>query len=192
MRYLIDPHNITDFNRSDEDLEAFWLFCVLVAGKNSQVQAKKLANFLKPAASVGISPFRYIDLRQHKYLDEDIKAEKLGQYKRVHRCFVESLKLDLRNCTVEDLESVFGVGPKTARFFLTHSRPNQQFAVLDTHILKWLSVNLDENVPKVTPNGGKYRELEKKFLEFCEKMGKTPAEMDLEIWSSLNKGIASV
>jgi thermostable 8-oxoguanine DNA glycosylase len=186
MKYLIDPHNITDFNRSDAELEAFWLFCVLVAGKNSKIQAKKLANFLKPAVAAGISPFRYIELRQHKFLDEDIKAEKLGQYTRIHKCFIESLKLDLRNCTVEDLEAVSGVGPKTARFFLTHSRPNQQFAVLDTHILKWLSAKLDDvKVPKATPSGKKYRKFEKMFLQLCEDGGKTPAEMDLEVWSSI-------
>lgn len=191
MKYLINPHDITDFNRTDAELEAFWLFCVLVAGKNSKVQAKKLANFLKPAETVGISPFRYIDLRQYKFLDEDIKAEKLGQYTRIHKCFIESLTLDLRNCTVEDLEAVSGVGPKTARFFLTHTRPNQQFAVLDTHVLKWLGTKLnDVKVPKATPSGETYRKLEKMFLQLCKDEGKTPAELDLEVWSASNGGVA--
>ena len=187
MRYLIDPHNITDFDRSDEDLQAFWLFCVLVAGKNSKIQAQKLANFLQPAASVDISPFKYIDLRQHKFLDEDIRAEKLGQYKRVHRCFIESLSLDLRNCTVEDLESIFGVGPKTARFFLLHSRPDQKLAVIDTHILKWLrSIGVD--APKATPTSFKqYHELENHYLNYCEENDLSPAELDLHIWSKLNQ-----
>lgn len=188
MRYLIDPHNITDFNRSDEDLQAFWLFCVLVAGKNSRIQSQKLANFLKPAEATGISPFRYIELRKAKYLDEDIRAEKLGQYKRVHRCFVESLKLDLRNCTVEDLESVFGVGPKTARFFLLHSRPNQRLAVIDTHILKWLRNALGIDAPTSTPTQlKKYHELENHYLQYCDDNGLSPAELDLHIWSKLNK-----
>lgn len=187
MRYLIDPHSITDYDRSDEDLEAFWLFCVLVAGKNSRVQAQKLANFLKPAEVVGISPFRYIQLREHKYLDDDIRAEKLGQYKRIHRCFIESLTLDLRTCTVEDLESVYGVGPKTARFFLLHSRQDQRLAVIDTHILKWMREVLGIDAPKSTPTQlSKYHELEDQYLEYCDQHGLSPAELDLQIWSDLN------
>jgi len=188
MRYLINPHNITDFNRSEEDLQAFWLFCILVAGKNSAVQSKKLANFLRPAEVVGISPFRYIELRQFKYLEDDIRAEKLGQYKRIHRAFIESLDLDLYNCTVNDLEKVFGVGPKTARFFLLHSRPNQRLAVIDTHILKWLRNALGINAPKATPTQlKKYHELENHYLKYCDDNGLSPAELDLHIWSNLNK-----
>ena len=188
MRYLIDPHSITNFNRSDNDLEAFWLFCVLVAGKNSRVQAKKLANFLQPAAATGFSPFKYIELRSVKYLDEDIRAEKLGQYNRVKRCFLESLSLDLRTCTVDDLEAVFGVGPKTARFFLLHSRSNQELAVIDTHILKWLRNTLGIDAPKSTPTQlKKYHELENHYLDYCRENGLSPAQLDLHIWSNLNK-----
>ena len=185
--YSIDPHNITNFERTDEELELFWLFCILVAGKNARIQAQKLVNFLRPASSVGISPFRFIELRQHKYLDEDIRAEKLGQYKRVHRAFVESLDLDLRNCTVHDLENIFGVGPKTARFFLLHSRKDQKFAVLDTHILKWLR-GIGVDAPKSTPtNLKKYHALEQHYLDYCDENNLSPAELDLHIWSKLSK-----
>lgn len=191
MRYLIDPHNITDYNRSDEDLQAFWLFCVLVAGKNSTIQARKLADFLRPAAACGFSPFKYIDLRSAKYLDEDIRAEKLGQYTRVKRCFLESLSLDLRRCTVDDLESVFGVGPKTARFFLLHTRRDQQHAVLDTHILRWMGKTLGVSLPKATPQGKLYQKIERMFLDHCRDKDMTPAEMDLQIWSESNKGVTT-
>jgi hypothetical protein len=186
-RYLIDPHNITDYNRSDDDLQAFWLFCVLVAGKNSKIQARKLADFLRPAAACGFSPFKYIELRSAKFLDEDIRAEKLGQYARVKRCFLESLSLDLRRCTVDDLEAVYGVGPKTARFFLTHSRPDQNFAVLDTHILRWMRVNVDAYAPRATPSGKRYAEVEQDFLAYCAERNVSPAELDLQIWSQSAK-----
>jgi thermostable 8-oxoguanine DNA glycosylase len=187
MKYLIDQHNITNFNRSDDELELFWLFSIVVAGKNSGVQAKKLAEFLKPAASVGISPFRYIDLRSYQYLDDDIKAVKLGQYNRISLAFRESLKLNLRECTVKDLESIHGVGPKTARFFLLHSRPNQRLAVLDTHILSWMRNDLGVDAPKATPNGKRYTELEQIYLDYCDANNSDPAALDLTIWNSRTK-----
>lgn len=193
MKYLIDETNITDFNRTEEDLQAFWLFCILVAGKTAYIQAQKLARFLKPAEIVEISPFKYISLREHKFLDEDIRAEGLGQYKRIHRAFTESVNLDLETCTLEDLESIYGVGPKTARFFLLHSRPNQRYAVLDTHILKWIKDVFDIPVPKATPSSvTRYRELENYFLSWCDDHEIEPANADLYIWNNLSRKPSSV
>ena len=37
----IDPKNITDFNRDTDQLQAFWLFCMFVAGKNSDWASKE-------------------------------------------------------------------------------------------------------------------------------------------------------
>jgi len=89
----------------------------------------------------------------------------------------------LRRCTVHDLEAVYGVGPKTARFFLTHSRPDQNFAVLDTHILRWMRVNVDAYAPRATPSGKRYAEVEQDFLAYCAERNVSPAELDLQIWS---------
>jgi hypothetical protein len=43
------------------------------------------------------------------------------------------------------------------------------------------------NAAKSTPSGKRYLELEKVFLTICDSMGKTPAELDLEIWNSFAK-----
>jgi thermostable 8-oxoguanine DNA glycosylase len=67
-----------------------------------------------------------------------------------------------------------------------HSRPDQQIAVLDTHILKWLREQ-GYNVPKATPPKARYTIIEKDFLTECDKAGKTPAELDLEIWKSYSQ-----
>jgi len=193
----LDVQNITRFDRTKHETEAFALLAVLVAGKNAKVQQEKLKEFLQVTLSLGdlMGPFDYV-----RYLDaskgwllERMKQHGLGQYRRLERCFRELVELDARvglhNCHAADLEEVHGIGPKTARFFLLHSRPNQRLAVLDTHILAWLkTVKKCKNVPKVTPSSGaRYRLWETRFLYFCDRLGKTPAQLDLEIWNQRSK-----
>jgi thermostable 8-oxoguanine DNA glycosylase len=191
-RYLIDPHKITNFNRTNRELQTFYMFCVLVAGKNSAIQARKLDAFLSEAP-YNMLPFSYINkLWYDNQLMDKMMEHKLGQYKRLFKCFTETFRSVecLRRTSVFALERVFGVGPKTARFFLTHSRETaQNFAVLDTHVLRWMRDELGVDAPKATPNGTRYSELEQTFLRYCRKVGATPAELDLHIWSKYNKGV---
>ena len=110
----------------------------------------------------------------------------MGQYKRIKRAFCELANsgLDLKTCTVNDLEKIFGMKLKTSRFFLTHSRPNQSYAILDTHILAHMRNDYGIPTPKATPTNPKvYYDLEKKLLELISKSGKSFAEYDLEVWS---------
>lgn len=179
---MIDPTKITNFKRSKEELEELLLFCIIVAGKTAQIQAKKLELFLNKNRK--LSPFELIRLYLKKnILLDKIKAIKLGQYKRLEKAFTEVIKLDVFNCSVEELEAITGIGPKTARFYILHSRSNQKVAVLDTHLLKWLRDELGLEAPKSTPTSKKYLELEKEFLNYCEKNKKNPAVFDLEIWN---------
>ena len=95
--------------------------------------------------------------------------------------------IDLHLCSPQDLEEIAGIGPKTSRFFILHSRPFQQYAVLDTHILaemrEW---GLD--APKMTPGSSRrYAELEEAFLMRCKLMGTDPATLDLAIWNKRSK-----
>ena len=99
--------------------------------------------------------------------------------------------LDLETCSVKDLESVYGIGPKTARFFILHTRRNANVACLDTHILKWLS-ELGFNAPKNTPSGNKYLQLEKLILAICKLCSWKPADLDISIWLRYAKGVRSV
>jgi len=196
----LDVQNITRFDRTRHETEAFILLAILVAGKNAKVQQDKLKEFLRVTLPLGelMSPFDYIRVLLES-LDGEAKLLGrmrqfgFGQYRRLLRCFKELVELDrrvgLHNCYAADLEEVHGIGPKTARFFLLHSRPNQRLAVLDTHILAWLKkVKKCRNVPKVTPSGGsRYRLWETRFLYFCDQLNKTPAELDLEIWNQRSK-----
>ena len=184
----INPQKITNFNRTKAELELFAVFAVCVAGKQAKVMAKKVNDcFLEcwtPTAR--LSPFetdqviaKYKGIRCYT-----CSHNKFGQYKRLWRALKELSDLDVATCSREDLEKVHGIGPKTSRFFLMHSRPNQQFATLDTHVLKWLrSKGVD--APKDTPQSKKlYGKLERKFLQLCEEERKLPADMDLKIWKS--------
>ena len=89
--------------------------------------------------------------------------------------------LNLSSCSIEDLERVVGIGPKTARCFVMHSRRGARHAGLDTHVLKYLK-SRGVDVPKSTPTGRRYAELERIFLDMADESGKSPAEFDLEIW----------
>ena len=52
----IDPYNITKYDRTEEELQLFLLFCIVVAGKTAYIQAEKLEQFLCSPATVKDTP----------------------------------------------------------------------------------------------------------------------------------------
>lgn len=184
----IDPKNITKFDRSQEELEFFWLFCILVAGKNADWASLKLLDLFrnKPEDQ---TPFEFLKTRLTD-LNNILVANKVGQYRRIQKAIEQSLEIDLRTASVGDLMEIHGVGPKTARFFILHTRANAECAVLDTHILKWMRSLVDPifEVPASTPPINKYQTLE--FVAI--KLMKTHfpnislAEADLLIWTKMS------
>ncbi len=192
---MVNPYNITDYNRTKNELEEFLLFCIVVAGKTAYIQSKKLEQFLNSINSRlmmpdKVSPFQSLkSAYDHGILLEEIHKVKLGQYKKIYAAFIYVIEhnLDL-NCTnPADLEKIPGVGMKTSRFFLLHSDLNykDKIAILDTHILKFIKENIDNLAPKSTPtNSKKYKYWEDEFLLWCKKNKKNTAEFDLEIWKS--------
>lgn len=192
---MIRPDAVTNFNRSVPELQEFLLFCITVHGKRAHVQALKLEHLLQYLSAItgSMYPFTMIDIARNMEDEETgetlllkgLKKFKLGQYTRLCRSIDDLLLLcDLRTVGVKELENCFGVGPKTARFFLVHSRPNQEFAILDTHILKWLKTKGYEKIPKSTPQRKWYSHFERIFLTLVKKSGLTTAEFDLSIWKS--------
>jgi thermostable 8-oxoguanine DNA glycosylase len=191
----IDPYNITNFNRTEEELQLFLLFCIVVAGKTAYIQAEKLEQFLcsvneRLLMPEGVSPFQTIkSAEQHGILFEEIKKAKLGQYKKLNSGFkyISGCEYNLSRMTPEILEKIPGVGMKSSRFFLLHSDKfyNNKIAILDTHILKFIRENIDEKAPKSTPVIPlTYRFWESRFLQWCEVNNKNVADFDLEIWKS--------
>jgi thermostable 8-oxoguanine DNA glycosylase len=189
---MINPKKITDFNRSDNQLQEFLLFAIVVAGKQSKIQAQKLDDFLglitkEFLCDVGYLPQDYFEAIRNAGI-ETIKSFlrrcRMGQYGRISVAFQNASYLNLRTATLDQLMKVHGIGPKTARFFLLHSRKDAKCAVLDTHILKYIR-DCGYDAPKITPPEGKeYRKWEAIFLDlyypFKERL--TLADFDLKIW----------
>ena len=198
-RKMFDPDEATDFDRNDEELEEFMLFCFLNHGKGAKMQAQKLQVFLQIARDLGESPrpsllrgdetpfelIRFLISRDK--LGEATRKAKLGQYRVVDVGFkqIAQSKIDLRTCTPEELEEIKGIKYKSSRYFILHSREDQDYAVLDTHILKWLREIGHKEAPEQSPQSRKkYLEWEKIFFQECKDRNRNPANFDLEIWKS--------
>jgi hypothetical protein len=180
---MITPTQITNFNRTDAELQAFWLFGAFCAGKNSDYAAKCLSRLLHRAEAK--NPFDYLRELGETNIHNALVASRIGQYARLLKFIMQSLDLDLRTATLEDLMKVHGIGPKTARFFLLHSRADYPCAVLDTHILKYLRDKDARNVPAITPSSKTvYADLEERFL-FHARLDfphMSVADVDLTLW----------
>jgi hypothetical protein len=133
---MIDPNNVTNAARTAAELEEFLLFCVVVAGKNADQQSAKLERFLG-----GRKPFAFIRASHREgKLEERLREVRLGKYTLLGRSFRELSHsgADLGASTWEELTAFPGIGIKTAKFFILHSRPREMHGVLDTHVLSWM------------------------------------------------------
>lgn len=185
---MIDPQNIVKSDYTDSQLQELLIFSICVAGKSTKTiapRAKELFKFMQIHAESRLPLSHVYNLPLDLW--SSIRRFGIGCYKMKADAIlgVAQLitydKLDLRTCTVQDLENIYGIGPKTAKAFVVWSRPNESHAILDTHILKWLKEQGIDNVPKSTPTGKNYARLEQEFLNRVPD-GMTAAEFDLMIW----------
>jgi hypothetical protein len=133
---MIDPCNVTNPARSPAELEEFLLFCVVVAGKNADQQAAKLERFLG-----GRSPFAFVRrCVADASLGARLREARLGKYTLLARSLgmLARSGIDLGTCTWRELTAFPGIGIKTAKFFVLHSRAGEMHGVLDTHVLSWM------------------------------------------------------
>lgn len=193
---MIDAVNITKFNCSEEELEEQIIFWILAAGKNGIITANALdallTNWSLVLGDFCYSPFEIIgELNERGILEQELKSYGIGCYNQKAKYLRNLLNasLDLKKCSLEELEAIKGIGPKTARCFLIHTRKNQKYAGLDTHILKFLR-DKGFDAPKATPTGKKYKMLEEAFLEIVKKSKKSVAEYDLMIWNRYRKKVS--
>jgi thermostable 8-oxoguanine DNA glycosylase len=184
MGYLVDPHDITDFDRSEKDLQTVILFWIAAAGKKATTAARSLDSLLRRGEEMfGVSlPFSILEAFGDG-LAEAMREQGMGCNNNKSRSMLALARsgIDLRTCSVEDLESIPGIGPKTARCFLIHSRRGVRHAGLDTHVLKYMR-EMGFDVPKSTPSGRKYSEIESIFLDMADASGMSLADFDLSIW----------
>ena len=146
---MIDPNAVTDPARTGPQLEEFLLFCIVVAGKNADQQARKLEGFLG-----GREPFRFIrSLKAAGELESHLRRVKLGKYTLLGESFRQLARADpdLRTCPWIELTRFPGIGFKTAKFFALHSRPDQMHGVLDTHVLSWMREHWARHGPRRLP-----------------------------------------
>jgi thermostable 8-oxoguanine DNA glycosylase len=181
---MIDPSNITNYNLNTHQLEEHMIFWILVAGKTAKTISSRLEKVLE---SIDEKPWKSFQaIRNYKgdfanLLKENgigcfnLKASGIKQ--------LANSNLNLHTCTVDDLEKIKGVGNKTSRCFIVHSRQNAPYACLDTHVLKYLR-DQGYDVPKGTPTGRKYREIEQIVLRLAQEAQMTPAAFDLMIWNN--------
>ena len=188
---MIDPRDCTNFVRTREELEEFLVFCAFVAGKSGTQAAWATEVFLRGRFPWRgrLAPYERIrTLIRQRRLRRALKTCGIGQYTRLTRTLTEILLLDPATVPVSVLESVYGIGPKTARFFVLHSRPDQQLAVLDIHILRELRAQGYVDAPALTPQHPRmYARWERVVLGLAQAAGMTPAAFDLSVWNRRSK-----
>lgn len=182
---MIDPEAVTNYSMTDRELEEYILFWVCAAGKNGRTAARccdKLLNLI--GVNEFYSPFTVIRGLPKDAMPAILKDCGIGCFNSKARTMWELAhsELDLKTCDAADLEEIYGIGMKTSRCFLLHSRKNARYAGLDTHILKFLRA-MGHDVPKSTPTGNKYLKLETVFLGYVDITYMTPAEFDLDVWN---------
>lgn len=186
---MIDPINFTNYYRNNVELEECAIFSILVAGKNALTTARCTDRFLKWAHIESnynsFQPFSCLQQFKQSEIINGLRNNGIGCQVNKGRSVYELVNsgVNLRTCTVDDLEKIYGIGCKTSRMFILHNRANQSLAVLDVHILRYLA-DCGYKVPASTPPKNQYKQIEKIFLELANKAGKTPAEFDLELWKS--------
>ena len=174
----------------DWEKEGRLIYSLIVAGKS----AIFTDNVMKKLCNLGLrnnknSPFETLkEWVENKVLEKNLRLAKTGNYRKLTRGLTEltQANLNLNTCSVDELEKIHGIGPKSSRFFIMWIRETEKYAALDVHVLRWLK-NKGHEVPKSTPNGKKYREIEEIFLKEAEKLNLSPRELDKIIWEEGSK-----
>jgi len=91
--------------------------------------------------------------------------------------------LNLATCHPDELVECPGINYKTARGFVLYSRPLQNYAVLDRHVLRWMQMQTRKLVPTSSPSSyTQYRYYEDMALAMAAKARLTPVAFDEMIW----------
>lgn len=158
------------------------LYTAVVAGKSASFARAAMQRFMADAGN--LSPYDYVSfLDRSGALEVKLRDARAGSYGRLTECFRQIAKTrpDLMTVRPEELEVFHGIGPKSSRFAILWVRPQERFAALDTHILKWLRF-VGYAAPKATPSGEKYAALERIFISEADRRGFNPRLLDAMIW----------
>lgn len=163
----------------DKELQARLIFSVVVAGKNAKFARNVIDKLFGKYKKL---PFDVVkQWVKDGSLEKRLRKARSGNYGKLVKCLPKLIELNPRTATLEELEQISGIGPKTSRFYHLWIGKNTRCAALDVHILKFLRA-LGYNAPKSTPTGQKYRDLEEVFLAECVKRNTTPNQLDADVW----------
>jgi len=186
---MIDPTNLV---RPVTPASEFALFACCVQGKKSKPQAVKfnawLADVYQQYPQYLGRPFELIRNLPLWGLPASLMAHKIGQYTRLQSTWkgLAHKYQDGDRFTVAGLETISGIGPKTARFIVGYCF-NEPVAILDVHMLAYLSTQ-NICVPNETPqNRKRYAELEAEVLRIAQELGVHPLDFDYAVWKRGSK-----
>jgi thermostable 8-oxoguanine DNA glycosylase len=195
-----DPKALIRFDRNLGDLEEFLVFSICVAGHAAIPIARGVDAFLASCRDMcGVwwqLPFEYILNHFNRgHLAQRLKANGIGKYNQ-RAAYLEAAAtsdLDLFECSVDDLDALPGIGPKTARFFVMCNRPDERHAILDVHILRYMRETWGLDVPRgSTMSAAQYARWEPEYLSRAlpeaERLGMTLMEYDLSLWNQGREG----
>lgn len=193
----IDPLAIPIEPMTPAQLQWWVLFGICVANKPAKVTEKKMRTFLETgtislyprlASREWPMPFDTVKTMIKKgQLGYFLRRVRFGQYTRINKAFRHAVNLDVENLSVETLEAVPGIGPKTARMIMLYAKPGMECVPLDTHILKFLR-KLGHDAPKSTPGSrATYLRLEQAFIAEARRRKVSVRELDTQVWNTYAK-----
>ena len=188
------PHRTPEWEL-EFDRQAKLIYSLVVAGKSANFADKAVKSFLGGLAVVTGNlwkdeieelPFTMLRAVSSNEIRIMLRNARTGNYDKLTRAIADILRanFDLSRVTPAQLETIHGIGPKSSRFFIMWIRPEEKYAALDVHVLRWMA-SLGYDVPKHTPqNALKYAAIERQFLALAEWRGMTPRQLDVQIWEA--------
>lgn len=217
---MIDPSSPTNYHRSRPELEEWALFATMVPTKPAHRMALTLENMLANGRLVygtELSPFDLVRIWiRGGLLGQVLRRHNVGQYTRLEHCWEELTRIvpiqrdtedgphvkrtyEVNLKSIQVLESIYGIGPKTAQFIVLHSVEGAIGIPIDTHWIKELrergydirtvrKQNRRGQWVTVVPIDNARHALYEKFaLIEVQKSGLTCAEKDLQVWRKWNQ-----
>lgn len=183
------------FDRLQPELEAYLLYVMTMANWEAKKAYDSLNRFLSESTE---SPFAYIKMlnAQEKLLHkmQEARIFRANQKQRYFQAASEFTQ-DLRTASIEQLETIKGVGAKSSRYFVNFTRVDADEVHPDTHIIKGLiahgvDVPKDKNGKPRIPSDAKAKNFKLIVLAFrniAQEYGLKNREMDYEWWRHFNK-----
>jgi len=167
-----------DGKYSKQAMESFMVFCIL----DTSVPYEKCCeafDALKKQGLINRRTLKQVSERDIKMILKKAGYRWANQKARYLKEFSKN-PINLLEASRDDIvKNILGVGMKLASMFLRNTR-GHKYAVIDVHTDRWIQKNY--KFPDDVYKRMRYEEKEKWFIEAAEFLGKSPMDLDLEIW----------